>query len=119
MSAEERRGPLRIPTEKIVAYLLNLDHRKGGLKARFFLSFGFTREEPGVMAETLIGQFFLGRSTTLPETEDARACDRGGRDRVARRPQPTRPRRLAARGGRVCDANYDCRLTTIGMAGST
>jgi hypothetical protein len=52
MSAEERRGPLRIPTEKIVAYLLNLDHRKGGLKARFFLSFGFTREEPGVMAET-------------------------------------------------------------------
>ena len=71
MSAEERRGPLRIPIEKIVVYLLNLDHPKGGPKARFFLSFGFTQEEPGVMAQALIGQFFLGRSTTLPETEDA------------------------------------------------
>lgn len=50
MSAEERRGPLRIPIEKIVAYLLNPNHPKGGSKARFFLSFGFTREEPGVMA---------------------------------------------------------------------
>ncbi len=44
-------GPLRIPNDKIVFYLLNVDHPKGGPKARFFLSFGFDPTKPGIMAD--------------------------------------------------------------------
>lgn len=37
-------GSLGIPADKIVKYLLNPDHPKGGSKARFFLRFGFTAD---------------------------------------------------------------------------
>ena len=70
MNSDERHSSLRIPVEKIVAYLLNPDHPKGGPKARFFLSFGFTRAESGILAQALVGHSFLGRSILLPETED-------------------------------------------------
>lgn len=38
---------------KITRYLLNPDHREGGPKARFFLAFGFNRENPALLAEAL------------------------------------------------------------------
>ena len=34
-----------VARDKIVHYLLNLDHEVGALKARFFLSFGFSPEQ--------------------------------------------------------------------------
>lgn len=39
---------------------MNVDHPKGGPKARFFLAFGFDRARPEVMAEALITHFTDG-----------------------------------------------------------
>lgn len=61
-------GPLSIPNDKIVFYLLNVDHPKGGPKARFFLSFGFDPTKPGIMADALIGHFLLNPGTLVPST---------------------------------------------------
>ncbi|HJE24471.1 MAG TPA: hypothetical protein K8W01_12510 [Methylorubrum populi] len=65
------RGPLRVPRDKIVHYLLNADHPKGGPKARFFLSFGFDPAMPGVMAGALIEHFNQNPGVLLPETPTA------------------------------------------------
>ena len=42
-----------VEQEKIVEYLLNLQHRFGGSKARFFGQFGFSPEEWVVLADAL------------------------------------------------------------------
>lgn len=39
---------------KIVAYLLNLEHPRGQTKAKFFLGFGFRRDDPQAFADALI-----------------------------------------------------------------
>lgn len=43
-----------IPPAKITAYLLNADHPDGGGKARYFVQFGFRREEWQRMADALL-----------------------------------------------------------------
>lgn len=44
-----------VPEAKIVQYLLNLEHEKGGRdKAVFFTRFGFTIEGWGVLAQALL-----------------------------------------------------------------
>jgi hypothetical protein len=40
-----------VPRKKVEDYLLNLSHPIGGGKARFFLHFGFRREEWNTLAE--------------------------------------------------------------------
>ncbi|KQQ12784.1 hypothetical protein ASF56_06420 [Methylobacterium sp. Leaf122] len=71
MSAFGGYGPLRVPSDKIVKYLLNVDHPKGGPKARFFLSFGFDPDRPGIMADALLGHFILNPGTPVPATQGA------------------------------------------------
>ncbi len=43
-----------IAAEKIVAYLLNVDHPKGGAKARFFMRFGFSSAAPETLHTALL-----------------------------------------------------------------
>lgn len=50
LPAQER---LLVEREKIVDYLLNLDHRYGASKARFFSSFGFRRDAWEVLRDAL------------------------------------------------------------------
>lgn len=47
---------LGIPSQKIVAYLLNKDHPQGGSKARFFLGFGFSPANVMEFADALFAQ---------------------------------------------------------------
>ncbi|MGX7703302.1 DUF6883 domain-containing protein [Methylobacterium sp. Gmos1] len=54
MSEDGWQPALEVPGSKLVHYLLNVDHPKGGPKARFFLAFGFDPARPEVMAEALI-----------------------------------------------------------------
>ena len=42
-----------VPTEKVENYLLHLGHPIGGDKARFFLLFGFRREDWAALADAL------------------------------------------------------------------
>ncbi|KMO34413.1 hypothetical protein VQ03_23430 [Methylobacterium tarhaniae] len=56
MSEDEWRPALEVPGSKLVHHLLNVDHPKGGPKARFFLAFGFDPGQPEIMAEALIMQ---------------------------------------------------------------
>lgn len=44
---------LRIDRSKVQDYLLNLSHKEGGSKARYFLNCGFKRDDWQVMAEAL------------------------------------------------------------------
>jgi hypothetical protein len=39
---------------KILEYLLNLDHPRGGSKAKYLLRFGFSLDAPGVLANALV-----------------------------------------------------------------
>lgn len=48
--------PLEIPTGKLVDHLLNVDHPKGGPKARFFLAFGFHPSRPNELGRALLAQ---------------------------------------------------------------
>lgn len=61
-----KRGPVLATVEidqpKIVAYLLNASHPKGGPKARFFLACGFSREDPEQLANALFAH--LSAATT-------------------------------------------------------
>jgi hypothetical protein len=43
-----------IPTAKITNYLLDVEHREGGPKARFLLRFGFSPDNPEVLREALL-----------------------------------------------------------------
>ena len=51
--------PIAAPTRftirnnKLVDYLLDLSHPRGGSKARFFLAFGFSRDRPMELADAL------------------------------------------------------------------
>lgn len=47
------REVLHVDERKATHYLLDLQHKDGGSKARFFLSRGFTREEWPAFAEAL------------------------------------------------------------------
>ncbi|WP_409565804.1 DUF6883 domain-containing protein [Methylobacterium sp. J-077] len=40
--------------EKIVGYLLDPAHPKGGSKAKFLLHFGFSAAQPDILAEALV-----------------------------------------------------------------
>jgi len=45
-----------IAPEKLTDYLLNLEHSRGGPKARFFLAFGFRVEAPEELGMALLAQ---------------------------------------------------------------
>ena len=44
---------LRIEPAKILEYLLNLDHPKGGGKAKFFFAVGFTADNPEQFSDSM------------------------------------------------------------------
>ena len=48
---------LRIQAEKIVGYLLNPTHPKGGSKAKFLLRFGFSADQPNILADALVQHY--------------------------------------------------------------
>lgn len=67
-SGEGRIG-FTIHAQKIAGYLLDLDHVRGGPKARFFMAFGFTPSEPGILASALLAHPTLetrARETATP-----------------------------------------------------
>ena len=43
-----------VPDAKLKQYLLDPDHKEGGPKAAFFLSYGFTRESPELLRTALL-----------------------------------------------------------------
>ena len=43
-----------VPTDKITAYLLNVDHPVGGPKATWFLKLGYVIEEPTILADDFV-----------------------------------------------------------------
>jgi hypothetical protein len=53
--SEPATGPTRftIRNNKLVDYLLDLSHPRGGSKARFFLAFGYSRDRPMELADAL------------------------------------------------------------------
>jgi filamentous hemagglutinin len=53
---------------KILQYLLDTSHPVGGAKARFFLSFGFSREEYSVLVRALQRHATDNEVTTMHET---------------------------------------------------
>ncbi|WP_342164544.1 DUF6883 domain-containing protein [Methylobacterium sp. SD21] len=75
MSDETGNPTFEIPIAKIVDYLLNVDHPKGGSKARFFLSFGFDPGEPTIFARAIVA---------VPQAEESRsrALEIGDRRRL-------------------------------------
>ncbi len=44
---------LIVEREKIIGYLLNLDHRYGATKARFFMALGFNADAWNILADAL------------------------------------------------------------------
>lgn len=68
-------GPAASPTRftirnnKLVDYLLDLSHPRGGSKARFFLTFGFSRDRPMELADALADHVLRteGRPQNLTE----------------------------------------------------
>ncbi|KQO70667.1 hypothetical protein ASG51_14165 [Methylobacterium sp. Leaf465] len=54
---------------KLVDYLLDLSHPRGGSKARFFLAFGFSRDRPMELADALADHVLRteGRPQNLTE----------------------------------------------------
>lgn len=55
-------GSLGIPGDKIVKYLLNPSHPKGGSKAKFFLHFGFSADRTIEFADALFAQAMAASS---------------------------------------------------------
>ncbi len=43
-----------VPPEKLSGYLLDIHHPEGGAKARFFLRFGFSPDDPETLAAALV-----------------------------------------------------------------
>ena len=64
---------------KISAYLLNMDHIRGRSKAKYLMSFGFTPEAPGVLADALVRHALLHSlsMTILPAYEPLRVVCQG------------------------------------------
>ena len=58
-----------VPEEKIVLYLLNLGHHKGGGKAKFFLQFGFSIAQWEDLADAL---FVHAQSYEVVKTEQTK-----------------------------------------------
>ena len=48
-----------VPREKVVDYLLNLAHPRGGAKAKFFTAFGFSADDPAEFATALLSHVWL------------------------------------------------------------
>jgi hypothetical protein len=79
-----------IPDTKIGAYLLNVDHPDGGPKAAFFLSRGFTIEDPrpfiAALLEHPIGDRFVDAEANAYVTkyiyEGPLPCPDGGSPRI-------------------------------------
>lgn len=65
MSGQPWPSLWRIEHSKISNYLLNLNHPKGGPKARFWLAFGFDPSNPGVMAQALASHAWENAPGTL------------------------------------------------------
>ncbi len=69
-------GPVQLPNretllverEKVMNYLLNLDHQDGRSKAKFFLNRGFRREHWEAMATALRNHGMTQRVTEQTET---------------------------------------------------
>ncbi|KQP60408.1 DUF6883 domain-containing protein [Methylobacterium sp. Leaf112] len=69
MSLDDQPTSWLIDQDKITKYLLNLTHRSGGPKPRFFLAFGFAIERPQILAHALASHPILnppGRERTMP-----------------------------------------------------
>lgn len=64
-----RKRKCRIRPEKLVKYLLNLQHPKGAAKAKFFLAGGFSREKPEVLEAALIRHYQENEPTELFEDQ--------------------------------------------------
>lgn len=56
-------GPI-VPIEKVLSYLLNIDHPDGAPKARFFINGGFSPDRPGEMTAALQRHFIENPATT-------------------------------------------------------
>jgi len=63
-----RPGDCFIAPDKITKYLLNLDHRTGGPKAKFFIGGGFSPDDPKALAEAL-KRHFRGNQPTVREPD--------------------------------------------------
>lgn len=50
---------------KVSAYLLNPDHPVGGSKAKYLLGFGFSADEPRVLAEALVDHAMMNAPGTV------------------------------------------------------
>jgi hypothetical protein len=60
---------LQVDQTKVVNYLLDLEHKEGGSKAKFFLKRGFTSEDWETTAEALRQH---GRTQPVTETSETR-----------------------------------------------
>jgi hypothetical protein len=59
----------QVAEDKLIKYLLDIDHPVGGSKAKFFLGFGFSPAEPEALASALAAHPWLnpqGRLVTPP-----------------------------------------------------
>ncbi len=70
-----RRGGCIVAPEKITKYLLDLDHRDGAAKAKFFIGGGFSPDDPEALAEALKRHFRQNKPTE-------RSPDRFGGERL-------------------------------------
>lgn len=58
----------RVAPEKTFGYLLDMEHRRGRAKARFFLRYGFTREQWPVFADSLMAHAVANEVIDVEET---------------------------------------------------
>ena len=60
---------LHVGREKVVDYLLDPTHPKGGSKAAFLLRFGFTASRPDVLSDALVEHFLAAPlASTVTDT---------------------------------------------------
>jgi hypothetical protein len=81
LNVRRNRGPVRrrggciVAPEKIAKYLLDLGHRDGAAKAKFFIGGGFSPDEPEALAEALKRHFRENKPSE-------RQSDRFGGERI-------------------------------------
>lgn len=63
------RDQLEVPVAKLEKYLLAVNHPVGGPKAVFFLRFGFSPDEPGLLRDVLLNHGRTGTVKAEPDTE--------------------------------------------------
>jgi hypothetical protein len=68
-----------IDGRKISAYLLNTEHSRGRSKAKYLMSFGFTPEDPGLLAGALVRHALLHSlsMTVMPSFDPLRVVCEG------------------------------------------